>query len=39
MKKWEQVQLALDNSTSEEGQGDYWDKTQNLFNTIRVRVI
>ena len=28
MKKWEQLQLTLDNSKSEEGRGDYLDNTQ-----------
>ena len=28
MKKWEQLQFTLDNSKSEEGRGDYLDKTQ-----------
>ena len=39
MKKWEQLQLTLDNSKSEEGQGNYKDKTQNLFKTVRVQII
>ena len=38
MKKWEELQLTLSNSKSEEGQGDYWNKTQNLFKTTRGRV-
>ena len=28
MKKWEQLQLTLDNPKSKEEQGDYWDKTK-----------
>ena len=28
MKKWEQLQLTLTDSKSEEGQRNYWDKTQ-----------
>ena len=28
MKKWEQLQLTLDNSKSEEGQGNSFDNTQ-----------
>ena len=28
MKKWEQLQLTLDNSKSEEGQGNHLDNTQ-----------
>lgn len=35
MKKWEQLQLALDNSKLEEGQGNCLGKTQKLFNTMR----
>ena len=33
-----QVQLTLDNSKYEWGKDDYWDKTQKLFMTMRVRV-
>ena len=39
MKKWEQLQLTVDNSKSEEGQGDYQGKTQKLFKTMTVRVM
>ena len=39
MKKWEQLQLTLRNSKSEEEQGDYQDKTQKLFKTMRFRVM
>ena len=39
MKKWEQLQLTLDNKKSEQGQGDYQDKTQNLLKIMRVRVM
>ena len=39
MKKWEKLQLALDNSKSKEGQDDIIRIKQNLFKTIRVRVI
>ena len=39
MKKWEQLQLILDNSKPEEGQIDYYDKTQKLFKTMGVEVI
>ena len=39
MKKWEQLQLTLDNPKSEDRHGDFKDKTQNLFMTTRVRVI
>ena len=28
MEKWEQLQLTLDNSKAEEGQGDYLDNKQ-----------
>ena len=38
MKKWEQLQLTLNNSKSEEGRGDYLDIQTNLFKTMRVRV-
>ena len=38
MKKWEQLQLTLGNSKSEDGQSDYKEKTQNLFKTVRVQV-
>ena len=30
MKKWEPIHLTLDNSKSEEGQGDYQDKIKNV---------
>ena len=36
MKKWEELSLVLDNTSSERGQGDYKDKTQKLFKTTRV---
>ena len=36
MKECEQLQLTLDNSKSKQGQGDYQDKTQNLFKPMRV---
>ena len=36
MKKWEQLLLTLNNLKPEEGQGDYQDKTQKLFQTMRV---
>ena len=36
MKKWEQLQLTLDNSKSEEVQGDCYNKTQKLLMTMRV---
>ena len=39
MKKWEELQLTLDNSKSEGGQGNYWDKTQKLFKRMRSSVI
>ena len=31
MKKRKQLELTLDNSKSEDGEGDYKNKTQNLF--------
>ena len=31
MKKKKQLELTLDNSKSEDGEGDYNNKTQNLF--------
>ena len=34
MKKWEELQLTVD--TSEEGQGNFQDKTQKLFKTMKV---
>ena len=34
MKKWEQLQLILINSKSEEGQGDYQDKIKKLSKTM-----
>ena len=39
MKKSEQLQVTPDNSKSEKGQGDYYDKTWKLFNAMRVWVI
>ena len=36
MKKWEQLELTLDNSKPEKGQDNYLDKTQIFFNTVRV---
>ena len=33
MKKWEPPDLTLDNSKSEEGQGDYSDKIK-MFKTL-----
>ena len=36
MKKWEQLQLILDNLKSEVEQGDYQDKTQKFFKAMRV---
>ena len=36
MKKWERLQSTLDNSKSEEEQGDYQDKIQHLLKTMRV---
>ena len=30
MKKWEPIHLTVVNSKSEEGQGDYQDKTENI---------
>ena len=40
LKKWEQLQqLTLDNSKSDEGQEDYYDKSQKLFKTMSVRAI
>ena len=38
MKKWTLLQLTLDNSNSQEEQGDYQDKTQTLFKTMIARV-
>ena len=35
MKKWEQLQLTL--KSKSQVQGDYQDKTQKLFNTVRVQ--
>ena len=32
MKKWEPLQLTLDNWKREEGQGDHEDETQNVQN-------
>ena len=32
--KWEQFQLTLNDSKSEERQSDYYNKTQKLFNTM-----
>ena len=34
MKKWEELQLTVD--TSEEVQGNFQDKTQKLFKTMKV---
>ena len=31
--------MTLDNSKSKEQEGNYWDKTQNLFETTKVSVI
>ena len=31
MTKWKQLQLTLDNSKFEEGEGEYQEKTQKLF--------
>ena len=39
MKKWEQLQLTLDNSKSKEGPGNYQGKIQNLFKTMRGQII
>ena len=39
MKKWEQLLLTLNNSKLEKEQGDYQDKTQKLFQTMRVRIM
>ena len=39
MKKWEQLQLTLYDSKSEERQGDYQNKTQKLFKTMRLSVM
>ena len=36
MKKWKQLQLTLNNAKSEKRQRGYYDKTQNLFKTMRV---
>ena len=39
MKKWEQLQLTINNSKSEEGRSHYLDISQtNLFKTMRVQV-
>ena len=38
-KKWQELQLTLDNSKSEVGQGDYQDKTQKLLKTMSIPVI
>ena len=38
MKKWEELSLVLDNTSSERGQGDYKDKTQKLFKTREFKI-
>ena len=39
MKKWEQLQLTLNNSKSEGGQDHYFHITQKLFKAMRSRVL
>ena len=39
MERWEQLQLFPDYWKSEEGQGNYQDKTQKLLKTMKAWVI
>ena len=36
MKKWQKLQVILDNSKSEVEQGNYLHKTQTFFKAMRV---
>ena len=39
MKKWQHLQLTLNNSESDERQGHYYNKTQKLFEKMSVQAV